>query len=167
MCMAKGHTELLLVNRKAFLTIFKDKFAAAAKSSIDFLREEVPLFQGLSVEETRVLARSVSVEHVPRAKMFQLDQCESLYILREGEARLMVPDPQDAGTQSDSMAVFGKEYSHLTTRERKELRELKLQRLRRCHPIVYLTRPTLFGDNFHELFPWSRDSEANEVRRRR
>ena len=50
--------------------------------------------QGLSVEETRVLARSVSVEHVPRAKMFQLDQCESLFILREGEARLMVPDPQ-------------------------------------------------------------------------
>jgi hypothetical protein len=50
--------------------------------------------QGLSVEETRMLARSVSVEHVPRGKMFQLDQCESLYILREGEARLMVPDPQ-------------------------------------------------------------------------
>jgi hypothetical protein len=73
---------------------------------------------------------------------------------------------QDAGTQSDSMAVFGKEYSHLTTRERKELRELKLQRLRRCHPIVYITRPTLFGDNFHELFPWGMGNPtANEVRR--
>lgn len=73
---------------------------------------------------------------------------------------------KDAGTHSDSLAVFGKEYSHLTTRERKELRELKLQRLRRCHPILYLTRPTLFGDNFQEIFPWGvGDLAAIEVRR--
>jgi hypothetical protein len=53
-----------------------------------------PPAQGLSVEQAQVLARSVSVEHVARGKMFQLDTCDSLWTLRDGEARLMAPDPQ-------------------------------------------------------------------------
>ena len=46
------------------------------------------------MEQAQVLARSVSVEHVARGKMFQLDTCDSLWTLRDGEARLMAPDPQ-------------------------------------------------------------------------
>lgn len=40
----------------------------------------------------------------------------------------MVPDPKDVGKPVDSYGVYGKDYKDLTNRERKELKNLKVQR---------------------------------------
>mmetsp|Transcript_3680 Transcript_3680/g.7159 ORF Transcript_3680/g.7159 Transcript_3680/m.7159 type:complete len:674 (+) Transcript_3680:619-2640(+) len=149
-CVAKGHTELLCVTRKVYLTVFAEEFAQHNVEALKFLLHDVQLFHGLEGEAAQNFASSISVEEVPRGRVWHLETCDSLYFIQEGECKLMVPDPKDVGKPVDSYGVYGKDYKDLTNRERKELKNLKVQRMRRCHTVLHLSHNMYFGDSFNE-----------------
>ena len=44
--------------------------------------------QGIGSDEVQLLARMLSVEEIPRGRIWQLDTCESVYVIREGECKV-------------------------------------------------------------------------------